>query len=105
MTPPDVSVVMPVHDGQRWLSQAIDSILAQTHRDLELIVIDDGSQDQTPAILDSFVCRDGRVRVVTQAKLGIVAALNRGIAAAAAPLIARLDEWEEARDSGRMLSA
>ena len=91
MTSPDVSVVMPVHDGQRWLSQAIDSILAQTHRDLELIVIDDGSQDQTPAILDSFAHRDGRVRVVTQAKLGIVAALNRGIAAAAAPLIARLD--------------
>ena len=91
MTSPDVSVVMPVYNGQRWLAQSIDSVLAQTHRNLELIVVDDGSQDQTPAILDSFARRDGRVRVVTQAKLGIVAALNRGIAAAAAPLIARLD--------------
>lgn len=91
MTSPDVSVVMPVRNGQRWLAQAIDSVLSQTHRDLELIVIDDGSQDQTPAILDGFARRDGRVRIVTQGKLGIVAALNRGMAAARAPLIARLD--------------
>lgn len=91
MTSPDVSVVMPVRDGQRWLAQAIDSALTQTHRNFELIVVDDGSQDQTPAILDGYAGRDSRVRIVTQGKLGIVAALNRGIAIAFAPLIARLD--------------
>jgi GT2 family glycosyltransferase len=91
MTSPDVSVVMPVHNGQRWLSQAIDSILAQGHRNFELIVIDDGSQDRTPVILDGFARRDSRVRIVTQLKLGVALALNRGIAVASAPLIARLD--------------
>ncbi|MGP9811530.1 glycosyltransferase [Rhodopseudomonas sp. NSM] len=89
--PPQVSVILPVRDGQRWLREAVDSVLAQTLTDLELLVIDDGSTDATPAILDEARGRDPRVVVLRQQREGLVAALNRGLAQARAPLIARLD--------------
>jgi hypothetical protein len=86
-----VSVLMPVRDGARFLRTAIDSVLAQTLKDFELLVIDDGSRDATPAILAEATRSDARVRVITQAPSGLVVALNRGIAEARAPLVARLD--------------
>ncbi|ABD08533.1 Glycosyl transferase, family 2 [Rhodopseudomonas palustris HaA2] len=89
--PPQVSVILPVRDGQRWLREAVDSVLAQTLSDLELLVIDDGSTDATPAILDEARARDPRVVVLRQSREGLVAALNLGLARARAPLIARLD--------------
>jgi glycosyltransferase involved in cell wall biosynthesis len=88
---PRVSVVMAVRDGDRWLAEAIDSVLTQSERSLELIVIDDGSTDTTPALLHAAAGRDERVRVTRQPRLGLVAALNRGLAEARAPLVARLD--------------
>jgi len=88
---PRVTVLMPVRDGERWLRQAVESALAQTMPDLELLVVDDGSGDATPRIVAGYAERDRRVRLLTQAPEGLVAALNRGLAAAAAPLIARLD--------------
>ena len=91
MQPPVVSVIMAVRDGQQWLSQAIDSILTQTFSDFELLVIDDGSIDQTPEILAGYRARDQRLIVLTQAREGLVCALNRGLNAARGTLIARLD--------------
>lgn len=88
---PQVSVILPVRDGQRWLREAVDSVLTQTLTDLELLVIDDGSRDATPNILDEARARDPRVVVLRQERDGLVAALNRGLAQARAPLIARLD--------------
>ncbi len=82
---------MPVRDGARWLRQAIESVLAQSLHDFELIVVDDGSIDDSPAILAGYQGREGRLRIVRTGRAGLVAALNRGIAEAAAPLIARLD--------------
>lgn len=82
---------MPVRNGARWLTAAIESVLGQTVTDLELLVVDDGSDDTTPEILFSASRRDARVRVIRTEPLGLVAALNRGIAEARAPLIARLD--------------
>src|SRR5689334_20578062 len=58
---PRVSVVMPVYNAERYLSEALDSILRQTFPDFELIVIDDGSTDQSRAIIESFVKNDRRV--------------------------------------------
>lgn len=93
VTPPSplVSVVMPVRNGERWLPIAIGSLLAQTLRDIEILIIDDGSTDTTPAILTGYGRRDVRIRVIQQDAFGLVTALNRGLAEARAPLIARLD--------------
>ena len=86
---PPVSVLMGVRDGARWVSEAVTSILEQTAGDLELIVVDDGSDDSTPAELASL--RDPRLRVERQAPAGLTAALNRALSLARAPLVARLD--------------
>ena len=86
---PRISVIMPVWNGELYLAQAIDGILAQTFTDFELIVVDDGSTDSTPQILASV--RDPRLVVVRLDHAGIVSALNAGIARARAPWIARQD--------------
>jgi hypothetical protein len=91
MNAPAITVLMPVRDGARYVRDSIDSILNQTFRDFELVVVDDGSTDATPEILGAVSAADQRVRVLRQDREGLVAALNRGIAAASAPLIARLD--------------
>ncbi len=88
---PAVSLIMAVRDGQRWLSEAINSILDQTFSDFELLIIDDGSVDGTHDILVQYRAKDARVRVIRQESRGLVDALNRGLALAAAPLTARLD--------------
>ncbi len=88
-TTPAVSVLMGVRDGAPWVREAVESVLAQTAADLELIVIDDGSTDATPALLASF--RDPRLRVERQQPAGLTRSLNRALSLARAPLLARLD--------------
>jgi hypothetical protein len=89
---PRVSVVMPVYNGETFLAEAVESVLGQTLRDLELVAVDDGSEDGSRAILERFVRADPRVRlIVNEQNLGISGALNRGWRAARAPYIARLD--------------
>src|ERR687887_2921944 len=89
MSAPRVSVLLPVRDGAPFLREALDSVLAQTLTDFELVVVDDGSEDETPAILEAV--GDERLRVLRQERLGLVAALNRAVAEARAPLLARMD--------------
>ncbi len=93
---PLVSVVLPVRNGERWLAEAVDSVAGQTLRDWEMIAIDDGSEDRTAAILAGRAARDGRIRPIRQDAQGLVAALNRGLAEAKAPYIARLDADDRA---------
>ena len=78
MSAPRVSVLLPVRDGALFLREAVESVLAQTLDDFELIVVDDGSEDETPAILGAV--GDERLRVLRQERLGLVAALNRAVA-------------------------
>jgi len=88
---PQVSVLMPVRNGARWLPEAIDSILNQTYSDFEVLVIDDGSTDETPNILARTQSLDVRLRILKQVPSGLVQALNAGLKAAQGRLIARLD--------------
>ena len=91
MSLPAVSVVMPVRDAQRTLPAAVQSILDQTLSNWELILIDDGSGDDTPQLLRHFAKTDARIRHQEARARGIVAALNQGLHGANAPLIARMD--------------
>lgn len=80
---PVVSVVLPVFNGERYLRQALDSILGQTFADFELIAVDDCSRDGTAAILAEYAARDARVSVHTNpANAGLPASLNNGFARA-----------------------
>jgi glycosyltransferase involved in cell wall biosynthesis len=88
---PAISVLVPVRDAGRFLGPALDSILAQTFADFEMIVIDDGSRDDSGKVLAAFAARDPRIRVYTQENQGIVATLNRALKLAGAPLVARMD--------------
>jgi glycosyltransferase involved in cell wall biosynthesis len=84
-----VSVVLPVRDGAAYLGAAVESVLFQTLRELELIVVDDGSTDETAAIVAGYA--DDRIRVLRQEPLGLVAALNRGLTASSGRYLARMD--------------
>lgn len=81
--PPRVSMVMPVHNGARWLADAIESVLTQEFTDFELILVDDASRDASPAIMADAATRDARVRILRlDTNVGLPAALNHGFAAA-----------------------
>ncbi len=86
-----VPVVMPVYNAAAYLEEAISSILAQTYRHLELIVVDDGSTDESPDVLRAFASRDARVRPLFLPHGGLSRAINSGIAVAKGELIARMD--------------
>lgn len=84
---PVVSVVVPIYKVERYLAQCVDSILAQSLQEIELILVDDGSPDACPAMCDAYAARDSRVRVIHQENGGYGKAVNVGIAAATAPYI------------------
>ncbi|MEA2194101.1 MAG: hypothetical protein QOG42_535 [Solirubrobacteraceae bacterium] len=84
---------MPLYNGEPYLGAAIDSVLGQTLRDLELVIVENGSVDGSLQIARRAAGRDLRVRIVEHARpLGIVGAGNAGVAAATAPLVARHDQ-------------
>jgi hypothetical protein len=87
---PQVSVVLPVFNGARYLPAAIESVLDQTFRDFEFVIIDDGSTDSSPEIIDR--CQDERIRWYSQPNHGLAYTLNRGIGLARGVYIARQDQ-------------
>ncbi len=89
---PSLSVVMPLYNNAEHFSLAIESILAQSFRDFECIVIDDASRDGSPALLRSYARKDKRVRAIFLKKnIGLMGASQMGLEQARAPLIARMD--------------
>lgn len=88
---PRVTVVLPCRDAAARLPEAIASLEAQTFRDFEVIAVDDGSEDETFALLYAWARRDGRVRVLRSPVRGVVGALAAGVAAAHGELVARMD--------------
>lgn len=89
---PLISVVMPAYNAQKYLSIAIESILNQTFKEFELIIINDASSDKTLSIIKSFAKKDSRVKIINNdTRLDIAGSLNKGISAASSEIIARMD--------------
>ena len=88
---PQLAVVMPVYNAQRYLAEALRSVLSQTFTDFELIVVDDGSKDDSLSIVKQVAGRDPRLKLISRPNTGIVGALTDGVHASRAELIARMD--------------
>src|SRR5579862_87429 len=89
MRHPKVTVLMPCYNAAGYIAHAIESVLQQTMKDFELLIINDGSTDNTVEIIQFF--NDDRIVLLDQNRLGIAAALNRGLIFARAGYIARFD--------------
>lgn len=99
MNEPTISVVMPAYNSQAYLSRAIESVLSQRYPAdrVEIVIVDDGSRDDTPLIAEGYAERHSRVLALRQANAGPAAARNRAIAASGGELVAFLDSddsWE-----------
>lgn len=92
---PTVSVLVPLYQAGRWIADALDSVLAQSFEDFEVIVVDDGSTDDGGEIARSYAARDERVRYLWQENTGLPGARNRGLAVARATYIGFLDADDE----------
>lgn len=77
--PPKISVIVPVYNGEKYLRQCLDSIVTQTHRHLEIILVNDGSTDSSGGICGEYAARDDRIRVLHQENRGQSAARNTGL--------------------------
>lgn len=88
---PSVSILMATRDAARYIDECLDSIEAQSCRDFELIVMDDGSGDDTADRVDARIRRDGRIRLLRRPRRGLVPALNEGLKHCRAPIVVRMD--------------
>lgn len=88
---PRVSVVVPAYNHERFVGEALDSVLRQTWQDFEVVVVDDGSSDRTPQIVSERAAADSRIRLIRQANRGSHAAINRGVSESRGPWIAILN--------------
>ena len=88
---PKVSVIVPVYNVENYISMLVESLLAQTFKDFELILVDDGATDSTPTILDEYASRDSRIRVIHQVNGGVSSARNTGLDNAKGTYISFID--------------
>ena len=88
---PRVSFILPVRDAAPTLPAALESLLAQTFADHEVLVHDDGSTDESPRIVERLARRDRRVRLAGAGRVGVARALDRLVRASSSPLLARMD--------------
>ena len=89
---PEISIIVAVYKGEKYLNGCVDAILNQTFRDFEVILVDDGSPDNCPAMCDAIAKRDSRVRVIHQENKGVDGAKNAGIDSARGNWIGFVDQ-------------
>lgn len=100
-----VSIIMPAYNSAATISESIVSVLSQSHRDVELVIVDDGSTDETADICRRHAAQDNRVRLISQSNRGVSAARNTGIKAANGVYVAFLDAddlWEKEKIKQQM---
>lgn len=95
MTTPKVSVTMPCYNCAESVGRALESLIAQTYGDFEIVVVDDGSTDDTARVLAQYARRDSRIRVISREHGGVIQAANAAIEAARGEYIARMDADDE----------
>ncbi len=93
-----LSIIVPVYNVEKYLARCVDSLLAQTYENLEIILVDDGATDGSGAICDAYGAKDSRVKVIHKANGGLSSARNAGLEAAAGEYITFVDsdDWIEA---------
>ena len=96
-TGPTVSVLMSVYNGEKYLAEAVESILAQTLADFDFIIIDDGSKDGSLAMLQKYAARDPRIHLTSRPNQGLTRTLNEAFSQARGEFIARMDSDDVAR--------
>lgn len=94
---PLISVLMSAYNAERYIAEAIQSILGQTEGRFEFLIVNDGSRDATGSIIDRYAAQDARIRAFHQDNRGLVASLNRMLDEARAPLVARMDSDDVSR--------
>ena len=91
MTEGLVSIITPCYNGAKYISETIDSVIAQTYTEWEMIIVDDGSKDNSAQIISGYAAKDSRIRLISQENSGSAAARNNGIRNASGQYIALLD--------------
>lgn len=86
-----ISVIMPVYNAEKYLKESIESILNQTYKNFEFIIINDGSTDDSLKIINYYAAKDNRIRIISRENKGLVYSLNQGIKLAKGKYIARMD--------------
>lgn len=86
-----LSVIMPVYNGDKYLTEAIDSVLCQSYSDFEFIIINDGSTDNSSQILHNYAEKDSRIKIIDRENRGLIYSLNQGIKESSSEIIARMD--------------
>lgn len=88
---PLISIIVPVYQVEAYVSECVESLLAQTYTNLEILLVDDGSTDGSGEICDEYACQDSRIRVIHQVNQGLSAARNTGLDQAAGEYVAFVD--------------
>jgi glycosyltransferase involved in cell wall biosynthesis len=97
MENPAISVAMSVYNGERFLVEAIESILGQSYADFEFLIVDDGSRDSSTNIISEYAAKDSRIRPILRENRGLIASLNEMLSVARAPIVARMDADDASR--------
>ena len=93
-----ISIIVPVFNVEKYLSECLNSLINQTLKDIEIICVDDGSTDSSPSILEEFRNKDERIKVIRQENSGVSVARNNGLAIAQGEYVGFVDsdDWVDA---------
>ena len=102
-----ISIIVPIYNVEKYLPQCLDSLVSQTYKDIEIILVDDGSLDHCPEICDAYAEKDARIVVIHQKNRGVAAARNAGLKDARGECVGFVDpdDWVSPDMYGAMLEA